>query len=72
MKNHACKKFVCLLCAVLLMAAAVVPAYADENLQLLRPKLHGPHRGNEDGKNTGVHDGVPEYRLRDNTALSHD
>lgn len=31
MKNHACKKFVCLLCAVLLLAAAVVPAYADDD-----------------------------------------
>lgn len=31
MKNHTCKKFACLLCAVLLLAAAVVPAYADDD-----------------------------------------
>lgn len=31
MKNHTCKKLVSLLCAVLLLAAAIVPAYADDD-----------------------------------------
>lgn len=31
MKNHTCKKLVSLLCAVLLLAAAILPAYADDD-----------------------------------------
>lgn len=31
MKNHTCKKLLSLLCAVLLLAAAIVPAYADDD-----------------------------------------
>lgn len=31
MKNHTCKKLVSLICAVLLLAAAIVPAYADDD-----------------------------------------
>lgn len=86
MKNHACKKIVCLLCAVLLLAAAVVPAYADDDSISVssNPVTDGktcsscglksmvPTGATRTEKNTGVHDGVPEYRLRDNTALSLD